>query len=90
MSNGKTRIARIRYNLEFSGYEAVVFIRDNGTEYGYPSFVPAPLDAEYTHVMAQLSEAAKSQHVSANPGMRSYQRRVTPASFAQEFPQLAA
>ncbi len=90
MTDFNTRVARIRYNLEFSGYEAVVFIRDNGNEYGYPSFVSAPLDAEYAHVMEQLSEAAKRQHLSANPGLRSYQRRVTNAPYAPEQPPLAA
>ena len=54
MSYGKSRIARIRYNLEFSGYEAIVFIQDAGETFSYPSFVAAPLDAEYALVMEQL------------------------------------
>ncbi|MBU2983095.1 hypothetical protein KO498_14885 [Lentibacter algarum] len=90
MTNKQTRIARIRYNLEFAGYEAVVFISENGTDYTYPSFVTAPLDAEYALVMRSLTEAAYRKHRSDNPGLRSYLRRLTNTPFAPTHPPLAA
>ena len=90
MSHGKTRIERIRYNLEFSGYEAMVFITDAGDTFSYPSFVAAPLDAEYALVMRQLSNKALSKHRSAKPGLRSQMRRLTEIPKAPEHPPLAA
>jgi hypothetical protein len=90
MSYGKTRIARIRYNLEFSGYEAIVFIQDAGDTFSYPSFVAAPLDAEYALVMKQLSDKALRKHRSKNPGLRSQLRRLTSIPQAPEHPPLAA
>ena len=91
MTHGKSRIARIRYNLEFSGYEAIVFIQDAGESFSYPSFVAAPLDAEYARVMEQLSDKALRKHRSAKPGLRSYQRRLTSATpQAPKHPPLAA
>lgn len=91
MSYTTTRIARIRYNLEFSGYEAIVFIRDAQDTFSYPSFIAAPLDADYALVMRQLSDKAQSKHRSARPGLRSRMHR-TKAHNAQapEQPPLAA
>ena len=90
MSYGKSRIARIRYNLEFSGYEAIVFIQDAGETFSYPSFVAAPLDAEYALVMEQLSSKALRKHRSTNPGLRSHLKQITATPQAPELPPLAA
>jgi len=90
MSYGKSRIARIRYNLEFSGYEAIAFIQDAGETFSYPSLVAAPLDAEYALVMEQLSSKALRKHRSTNPGLRSHLKRLTATPQAPELPPLAA
>ncbi|WP_439111298.1 hypothetical protein [Lentibacter sp.] len=91
MSYTTTRIARIRYNLEFSGYEAIVFIQDAQDTFSYPSFIAAPLDADYALVMQQLADKAQRQHRSANPGLRSQMHRNTARrAQAPEHPPLAA
>ena len=90
MTQAKTQVARIRYNLEFSGYEAVVFVEEAGEWFSYPSFVSAPLDADYAFVMSQLDAKARESHASANPGLRSRLRRPAPSPQARELPTLAA
>lgn len=90
MTQTVTQIARIRYNLEFSGYEAIVFIEDAGEGFCYPSFVSAPLDADYAFVMRQLEAKALESHASANPGLRSRLRRPATSPQARELPPLAA
>lgn len=90
MTQAITQIARVRYNLEFSGYEAMVFVQDAEATFSYPSFVIAPLDADYAFVMRQLQAKALECHASARPGLRSRLRRPTPTPQAQELPPLAA
>lgn len=74
MKQVNTQVARIRYNLEFSGYEAMVFIEDNGTRFSYPSFVTAPLDADYGFIMQALATKARKAHRSAAPTLRGHTR----------------
>ena len=90
MSHGKSRVARIRYNLEFSGYEAIVFIEEAAESFSYPSFVPAPLHAEYGWVMAQLASQARRKHRSANPRQRAPLKPLTATAQTTEQPPLAA
>ncbi|RFP90324.1 hypothetical protein DZK27_04255 [Rhodobacteraceae bacterium 63075] len=90
MTKAVIQIARIRYNLEFSGYEAIVFIEDAGEPFSYPCFVSAPLDADYKFIMRQLEAKTLESHASANPGLRSRLRRPAPSPRAPVFPPLAA
>lgn len=90
MKQATTQVARIRYNLEFGGYEAIVFVNDAGERFSYPSFVPAPLDAEYAHVMGRLEKKALERHHSNHPGLRSHMRSAIQTPQQPTPPRLAA
>ena len=90
MTRPNTQIARVRYNPEFAGYEAIVFVREDCGLFSYPSFVPAPLDADLKHVMRKLTHKALRKHRSQAPGLRSHRCHSTPLSLAVARPSLAA
>ena len=91
MGNEKLRIADIRYNPERAGFEALVTVHAGGRSYRYPSFVAAPMHAEYARVTRGLTERAMAAHKSGAPGLRAYLRPLVKPTYAPEdFPPLAA
>lgn len=94
MTADKLRISEVRYNPEREGFEALVTIHDGHRSFRYPSFVAAPLHAEYTLVTRGLSECALAAHRSGRHGLRAFLRPLVqplaPHSEKPELPPLAA
>lgn len=92
MTAEKLRISDIRYNPERAGFEARVTVEKNGHAWHYPSFVAAPLNAEFALISRGLTEAALRAHRSAAPGLRMHLRplvKPVPIPF-DDHPPLAA
>ncbi|MDQ2093904.1 hypothetical protein [Rhodalgimonas zhirmunskyi] len=70
----KLRINDIRYNPEREGFEALVTVHDAGLAWRYPSFVPAPMHAEFKILASGLTARAIAAHRSNEPGMRMHLR----------------
>lgn len=87
----KLRIADIRYNPEREGFEALVTLHDGGLAWRYPSFVPAPMHAEFKLLARGLTARAVARHRSKEPGMRMHLRplvKAAPAPQLQSFDHL--
>ena len=87
----KLKIADIRYNPEREGFEAIVTVHDGGLAWRYPSFVPAPMHAEFGLLARGLTSRAVAAHRSQEPGMRMHLRplvNTAPAPQLQNFDHL--
>ena len=91
MTVEKLRISDIRYNPEREGFEALVTVHEGTHSVRYPSFVAAPIHAEYDLVARGLTERALAAHKSGRPALRNYLRPLVQPVFAHtDMPPLAA
>ncbi|WP_299845610.1 hypothetical protein [uncultured Roseovarius sp.] len=70
MRTEKLQLSDIRYNPEYSAFEAIVKIHDRGESYEYPTHIVAPLQAEFSLIARGLVEKAHRAHQNETPTLR--------------------
>jgi hypothetical protein len=68
----KLQLSNIVYNPERAGFEALVSVHDRGLTFRYPSFLPAPLHADFRLIADGLGKRALAVHRSKKPGLRAW------------------
>ncbi|WP_322867826.1 hypothetical protein U5922_017395 [Aquicoccus sp. G2-2] len=70
----KLQLSNIHYNPERAGFEALVTVHHRGLTFRYPSYIPAPLHADFKLIAHGLSKRALAAHRSNKPGLRAWLR----------------
>jgi len=69
MQIDKIEFDQVRYNPEFSAFETLIRIHDQGRTYTYPTSVKATVYAEFGDIARRLSESAARAHADKYPGL---------------------
>lgn len=83
----KVKFDDIRYNPEFSAFEANVLVEEQGKRFFYPVSVKAPLNAEFSVIARGLAQKAAQAHRTPSGNLR-LRRREGPAAVNRPVPQL--